>query len=52
MGKKAKNRSAIKTWAYICEPKDKEPERRGKNLVFYCKYYSDPLYNATASNSF
>lgn len=50
--KKSRKRSAIETWAHTREPKDGEPERRGKNLIFYCKYCSDPPYSATASNSF
>lgn len=49
---KSRERSAIETWAHTREPKDGEPERRGKNLIFYCKYCSDPPYSATASNSF
>jgi hypothetical protein len=50
--KKSRKRSAIETWAHTREPKDGEPERPGKNLIFYCKYCLDPPYSATASNSF
>ena len=50
--KKSRKHSAIETWAHTREPKDGEPECQGKNLIFYCKYCSDPPYSATASNSF
>ena len=50
--KKSRKRSAIETWAHTREPKDGEPERQGKNLIFYCKYCSDPPYSAMSSNSF
>ena len=50
--KKGRKRSAIETWAHAREPKDGEPKHQRKNLIFYCKYCSDPPYSATASNSF
>ena len=50
--KKSRKRGAIETWAHARELKDGELERRGKNLIFYCKYYLDPPYSAIASNSF
>lgn len=50
--KKRRKGSAVETWAHARPPKDGEPERQGKNRIFYCKYCTDPPYHAVASNSF
>ena len=44
--------TATETWAHARKPKDGEPEKQGKNRIFYCKYYSDLPYSTFASNSF
>ena len=51
--KTTRKRSAVKTWEHARPPQaGLEPEFRGKNRIFYCKYCTDPPYSAPASNNF
>lgn len=54
VSKKSRKRTptATETWPNARKPKDGEPEKQGKNRIFYCKYCSDPPYSTFASNSF
>ncbi|EED18402.1 conserved hypothetical protein [Talaromyces stipitatus ATCC 10500] len=42
--------SAHETWSHTRTPREGEPERQGKNRLFYCKYCES--YSAQASNNF
>jgi len=51
--KTTRKRSAVETWEHARLPQaGLEPEFRGKNRIFYCKYYTDLPYSALASNNF
>lgn len=46
--------TADSTWEHTRKPEGVEPERAGprQNLVFYCKYCSDPPYSTYVSTTF
>jgi len=50
--KTTRKRSAVETWEHARPPQAGEPEFRGKNRIFYCKYCTDLPYSAPASNNF
>jgi hypothetical protein len=50
--RKSRKRTALATWDHTRLPCNSEPEYKGKDRMFYCKYCENPSYGCQSSSSF
>ena len=50
--RKSRRRTALETWDHTRPSHDPEPEYKGKDRMFYCKYCENPPYGCQSTSSF
>jgi len=50
--RQSRKRTALATWDHTRPPHNLEPEYKGKDRIFYCKYCENPSYGCQSSSSF